>query len=654
MLLGIDTGGTFTDFVLVTGDGVRAHKVLSDPQAPDEVILRGIRELGLDPAVPKIVHGTTVATNAVLEGKTARVAYVTNRGFADVLTIGRQNRDQLYELKPESRIPPVPCELCFETGGRLAANGELLEPLEQPEIDRLVKKIIAAGVEAVAINLLFSFLDPELEKSIANSLPASLSVSRSSVVLPEYREYERGIATWLNAAVSPLLRGFLARIEEQIGADKLFIMQSSGETLSAIDAEQSGVRLLLSGPAGGIAAAAWVGLAMNQQRLLTLDMGGTSTDVAMVDGAVQLTTDGRVAGYPVAVPMVDLHTIGAGGGSIAWVDAGGMLHVGPESAGANPGPACYGLGGQSATVTDANLVLGRLVPDDFLGGAMPLDAKQSWQVLEKLGIQMGMDAARAAAGVVRVANEKMAGALRVISAERGYLPADFSLMSFGGAGGQHVCALAEALGIRMALVPRYAGVLSALGMLVARPGQRVSQAVLKDINKVDLVTVEKQFAALEDQARQRLAREGVTQREMTVTRQADLRYQGQSHALVLNWQAPELLADAFHTAHKSLYGHALKRGVELVTLRVAVHGPRPSFSVQPIIAAAKAGSSIAEAGTGQALHVWKRDELPSNWSAYGPALITETISTTYLAPGWTATMDTQGNLVLTRPETKQN
>ncbi len=202
MLLGIDTGGTFTDFVLVTGDGVRVHKVLSDPQAPDEVILRGIRELRLDPAVPKIVHGTTVATNAVLEGKTARVAYVTNRGFADVLTIGRQNRDQLYELQPDSRIPPVPCELCFETGGRLAANGELLEPLEQPEIDRLVKKIIAAGVEAVAINLLFSFLDPELEKSIANSLPASLSVSRSSVVLPEYREYERGIATWLNAAVS--------------------------------------------------------------------------------------------------------------------------------------------------------------------------------------------------------------------------------------------------------------------------------------------------------------------------------------------------------------------------------------------------------------------------------------------------------------------
>ncbi|MBV1875531.1 MAG: hydantoinase/oxoprolinase family protein, partial [Cycloclasticus sp.] len=328
MLLGIDTGGTFTDFVYIDDKGLRIHKVLSTPNAPEKAILQGIDELGVDDKSLLIVHGSTVATNAVLEKKGVRCCFVTNYGLADMLTIGRQARKELYNLNPKPEDPPVPQNLCLETGGRVSAQGELIEPLKDEQIAELVSKIKLLAPEAVAINLLFSFLDDAAEKRLEESMPDGVFVSRSSNVLAEYKEYERGMATWLNAYVGPLVIGYLDRLRKAVKALSVSVMQSSGGTIAAEQAGEQAVRMLLSGPAGGLMAALHIGQKAGFERLLTLDMGGTSTDVALLDGAISLTNEGQVEGYPVAVPMVDMHTIGAGGGSIAYVDSGGLLCVG--------------------------------------------------------------------------------------------------------------------------------------------------------------------------------------------------------------------------------------------------------------------------------------------------------------------------------------
>ena len=389
--LGVDTGGTFTDFVALDTEGrLRVHKVLSTPQAPERAILQGIREMGLDVTRLQLVHGSTVATNAVLEGKGVKTLYIGNHGFADLLSIGRQQRASLYDLQPLPVEPPVPSSCCLETGGRLDAQGRLLEPLTDDALAALCEQVAQLAPQAVAVNLLFSYLDPATEERIAAALPDDLFVSLSSRVLPEIREYERGMATWLNAWVGPRVRGYLQRLGLGMAGASVSVMQSSGDTVAAAQAADNAVRMLLSGPAGGLIAARHVGLAVGRERLLTFDMGGTSTDVALIDGEPRLTTEGHIGRFPVAVPMVDMHTIGAGGGSIAWIDAGGMLQVGPQSAGAEPGPACYGRGGTRPTVTDANLVLGRLQPDAFLGGEMQLDVAAATVAVGSLAVAMAV------------------------------------------------------------------------------------------------------------------------------------------------------------------------------------------------------------------------------------------------------------------------
>lgn len=346
LLLGVDTGGTFTDFVLFDGDTIRVHKCLSTPHAPEEAILQGIQELGLEPQSLTMIHGSTVATNAALEGKGVRTVFITNHGLADMLTIGRQARAELYNLQPSQTTPPVPRELCLETGGRLGADGSVIEALSGADIETLVSQLKQLKPEAVAINLLFSFLDDEFEKrieaAIAAEIPEEIFVSRSSAILPEYKEYERGITTWLNAWVGPLVERYLQRLRQGLPDTTITVMQSSGGTIAAEQAGALAVHMLLSGPAGGLAGAQYIGRDAGREKLLTFDMGGTSTDVALIDGDLRLTNEGHIGPYPVAVPMVDMHTIGAGGGSIAYLDAGGLLQVGPESAGAAPGPACYG------------------------------------------------------------------------------------------------------------------------------------------------------------------------------------------------------------------------------------------------------------------------------------------------------------------------
>jgi N-methylhydantoinase A len=651
LFLGVDTGGTFTDFVLWRDGRLQVHKVLSTPDAPDRAILQGIRELGLNPGELRLVHGSTVATNAVLEGKGVRTLFVTNRGFGDLLTIGRQNRAALYDLQPRPLPPPVPQRFCHETGGRLAADGTVVEPLSGEDLEALRQKVAELKPRAVAVNLLFSWLDDGAEQAIAAALPPDLFVSLSSRVLPEIREYERGMATWLNAWVGPLVQGYLRRLGEGVPGGRLSVMQSSGDTVAADQAGENAVRMLLSGPAGGLVAAWFVGRSTGREKLLTFDMGGTSTDVALVDGEPRLTREGRIGRWPVAVPMVEMHTIGAGGGSIAWLDGGGMLQVGPESAGADPGPACYGRGGRHPTVTDANLVLGRLLPEAFLGGGMRLDRTAAETALDELAAAMSCSRREAAAGVVAIADEHMARALRAISIQRGVDPAGFTLGSFGGAGGLHVCSLAEKLGMERAMVPVHGGVLSALGMLVARPGRQLPRTWLALLETLRESEVEAALERLAGEGLSALAAEGVPARDCELRPSLDLRYIGQSYTLEVAWGGCLAEAEeAFHRAHRRRYGHRMELPVELVNLRMAVRGRALPVTLEkpPASSPPEAVAKVAVVGMEKPVSCWRREELVPGVDLRGPAIVTETVATTWLAPGWRCQVDAVGNLLLER------
>ncbi len=652
-ILGVDTGGTFTDFVLLQDGRLRVHKVLSTPHAPERAILQGIRELGLEGDELLLIHGSTVATNAVLEGKGVRTVYITNRGLRDTLTLGRQARRDLYDLNPPLKAPPVPRELCLETGGRLSASGEELEPLTEADIAALRAEVERLEPQAVAINLLFSWLQAgrgdSAERRIEAAMPEGLFVSRSSRVLPEVREYERGITTWLNAAVGPLVTGYLQRLRDGAPQAHIAVMQSSGGTIAAAQAGEQAVHMLLSGPAGGLAGAQYVGAQAGCERLLTFDMGGTSTDVALLDGGeLRLTSEGRIGDYPVGVPMVDMHTIGAGGGSIARVDAGGMLQVGPESAGAAPGPACYGRGGDQPTVTDANLVLGRLRADAFLGGHMRLDMAAARAAVGRVAEPLGLDIETAAEGIISVANEHMARALRVMSVARGIDPRELTLACFGGAGGLHVCALAEALGMQRALVPVHAGVLSALGMLVAPRARHLSHTQTGLLDDNTDTALNAAFEALAAQGRTALRAEGVDESDIKSLPSIDLRYRGQSYAINLPWRGIEATRDAFHQRHQALYGHRLDLPVEQVTLRVKVQGESLRIPLASELRLDKKTSRAKLHGCEQDVDIVPRGALRQHQTLQGPALITETVSTTWLAPGWQCRADAAGNLQLFR------
>jgi N-methylhydantoinase A len=667
IVLGIDTGGTFTDFVLVKDNRLRIHKVLSTPAAPEQAILQGIAELGVHRLQGEeiyIIHGSTVATNAVLEGKGVRTAYITNHGLGDVLTIGRQARRELYNLQPVPQPLPVPRELCLETGGRLGANGEVVEPLEEDQLQRLRQTLEQLKPRSVAINLLFSFLDDSFEKRIAKAIPAGIFVSCSSQVLPEYKEYERGIATWLNASVGPIVQGYLARLlsglseTTQLDAVKtsgakiqVSVMQSYGGTIDVAQAGDQAVQLLLSGPAGGLAGAKYVGELAGRRRLLSFDMGGTSTDVALIDGDIVLTTEGRIGDYPVAIPMVDMHTIGAGGGSIASVDAGGLLQVGPQSAGADPGPACYGKGGRQATVTDANVVLGRLRPDRFLGGKMALDEAASYKAIEVLATQLSMGVVETAAGIINIVNEHMAKALRVMSVQKGIDPRQLTLTCFGGAGGLHVCALAEALDMTQAIVPIHAGVLSALGMLAAPRARHLSRTLNSPLDNIDSQQLETQFSQLAQSGSEALRKEGVAVQNIQTLRSVDLRYRGQSYALNVPWLDKQRSAQQFHQLHEQRYGHQLAQPLELVTARVKLTGKQPQIPLGAISTTKPNSKPMADQkitlpGISEQVSLYSRDKLPPEHIIRGPALITETVSTTFIAADWECSVDSFGNLML--------
>ncbi len=653
LVLGVDTGGTFTDFVLIRNGQIAIHKVLSTPDAPERAILQGITDLGIsseDYSNLTLIHGSTVATNAVLEGKGVRTAYITNRGFGDLLSIGRQARGELYNLQPQLKQPPLAANACLETGGRISADGKTLEPLTQADIDTLLTQLKTLKPDAVAINLLFSFLDECFEKQIEQAIPDELFSSRSSQILPEYKEYERGITTWLNAYVGPLVEGYLKRLGDALPGSAVSVMQSSGNTIEASQAGRTAVNMLLSGPAGGLSGAKTIGEMCGAHNLLTFDMGGTSTDVSLIQGELKLTSEGRIGDYPVSVPMVDMHTIGAGGGSIAWIDEGGLLQVGPQSAGASPGPACYGKGGSLPTVTDANLVLGRLQPQAFLGGEMILDYQKAVEAIEPIASVLDCSVIAAAEGIIRIANEHMVRALRVMSIQRGIDPKSTTLVSFGGAGGLHVCALANALGIRRSMVPIHAGVLSALGMLTAPRGRQLSHTLNCLLSAIEPKQLEVEYSRLFGQAQPAMQMEGVDISSLHALRSLDLRYQGQSYTLNITWADNESIAEVtkqFHQTHLQHYGHELSLPVELVNIRLQVTSQNEpmvwdQFSTKPVPQPhlVTLTDRLVEA------EHFERSELAVGYIVEGPAIITETVATTFIEDGWIAELDSHGNLRL--------
>ncbi len=658
MLLGIDTGGTFTDFVLAHDEEVRLHKVLSTPNNPAEAIAQGIEALALGSAIERgevrIIHGSTVATNATLEGKGVRTAYVTNRGFTDTLLIARQARSELYNLTPlEPKLAFDPT-MMIGTGGRLDANGDTVESLTDEDLNELVARVRELAPRSVAINLLFSYLDDSFERQIEARLSPLAFVSRSSFILPEYREFERGVTTWLNAWLGPLVADYLATLQRELAPSPLAVMQSSGGTIAAELAARRAVNLLVSGPAGGLAAACFVAARLGLDRLITFDMGGTSTDVSLIDGTPTLTTEGAVGPYPVAIPMADIHTIGAGGGSVAYLDEGGALNVGPQSAGASPGPACYGRGGRAPTVTDAHVVLGRLPESAFLGGRMALDVAAARDVMNAIARPMGITVEEAALGVLKVVNEHMTQALRLISVERGYDPRDFVLVCFGGAAGLHVCELAEALGNARILAPARGGVLSALGMLVARPQRQLSRTVRRQLSEFGKRKIAAVLDEIAMQGEHELRLEGHAIADLIRHPTLDLRYAGQSFTLNLPWQASldgsaRRIESRFHELHRRRYGHALSAPVELVNVRLQLEAPAPEVSLPAPVSASRPTAPLERelAGLGPT-RIYERASLPRGITLKGPAIITEEVATTLLKPQWEARVDDAGHLEIRR------
>ena len=655
--VGIDTGGTFTDLVVLRPDGVTVQKVRSTPDDPSRAILAGIEEMIGAPDEAEVVHGSTVATNAVLERKGARVALVATAGFEDVLRIGRQTRRELYNFLVEPRRPLVAEGLTFGIVERLDAAGEVLVPLADEAADQLAARLVDTGVDAVAVCLLHAYRNPVHEERIAARLEAAgLMVSASHRVLPEYREFERWSTTVVNAYVTPLMARYLTRLEERLGRGRLRIMQSNGGSISAAAAKAVAVQTILSGPAAGVVGARAAAEAAGYARVISFDMGGTSTDVSLVDGAVGMTTESTVGDFPVRLPVIDIHTVGAGGGSIAYVDTGGALRVGPRSAGADPGPVCYGRG-EELTVTDANLLLGRLDPDYFLGGRMALDCERTTQVAEAFAAGLGLPVRALAEGIVRVANANMERAIRVVSVQRGFDPREFALVAFGGAGGMHACEIADKLDIATVVVPRQAGVLSALGMLLADVTKDYSQTILEATDQVAPADLEARFEPLLERARADLAAEGFGGDRLVLERSLDVRYVGQSFEITVPWGANFRVE--FDARHERLYGYAnMKRATEIVNLRVRATGitskpTLPRAVIEGACPAVPGGRRLAwfdgrEVPT--ALYRW--EDLAPGTVADGPAVVAGGQATTIIPPSFRFRIDEFGDVVAVRAAAK--
>jgi N-methylhydantoinase A len=709
MRIGVDTGGTFTDCVVLTAGQVKVLKVFSTPADASSAIVQGVLRLAgeeslagsrrnkhprprgktAEPSVLEVIHGTTVGTNSLLERRGARVALITTAGFEDLLEIGRQARPRLYDLNVQREPPLAPRAWRFGVKERTAADGQILLPVSDAELRRLVRRVRNSGADSLALCFLFAFANPTHERRVAAALKSlGLPLSISNEILPEFREFERLSTVVINAYLAPRMGTYLRSLEHRMRAElrrhavssresghaaslpafthgRIYVMQSNGGISTAACAAAQPVRTILSGPAGGVVASAWLAQQIGLERAISFDMGGTSTDVCLLEGAPRTTNETSLAGLPVAVPVLDVHSVGAGGGSLARIDTGGALRVGPESAGASPGPICYGRGGAGLTVTDANLILGRLDPEHFLGGTFRLDAHAAELGFEKFLAGPARHAGFAsapelAAGILSVSNATMEKALRVITVERGYDPRDFALICYGGAGGLHAADLVRALGVPAVIIPQNPGAFSALGILLSDVVRDMSQSVLLSMPaggqpqmRALLHQIDRRFARLHRKALSELRREGFDADRAQPSHRLDLRYQGQSYELSVPFTTG--FRQDFHREHAKAYGYAYpERPMEIVNLRLRLVIPTPKSRARtmksgPARQAQEARIKTKPVWLGSKLHstgIYDRQRLASGARLRGPAVIVEYSATTVVPPDFACKVDEHLNLIL--------
>ena len=674
--LGVDTGGTFTDIALLNEETgyVDVAKIPSTPHDPSEAVIEGVRRLlgerEIDSkSISFFIHGSTVATNALLEQKGSRTALLTTRGFRDVLEIGRQSRPKLYDFKARKKPPLIPRELRFEVTERLKANGEVLIPIDQDEVRKIVGALKEQGIQSIAVCLLHSYInnvhEKMIQKIIHEEFPGAF-VTISSEVLPEFKEYERTSTVSANAYVLPKMKSYLNRLVESLKetgiSSDLYIMQSNGGIITSNSAMQIPARTVLSGPAGGILAGMTIVKTTPYKNLITIDMGGTSLDTALIEnGRPQYTTMSEIEGNPIKLPMIEMHTIGSGGGSIAWIDAGGALRVGPQSAGALPGPVCYNKGGDEPTVTDANVILGRINPGYILDGQMKMNVAQAREVMrKKIANPLGITVEEAAEGILKVVNANMVRGIRVISIEKGHDPRQFSLVAFGGAGPVHAVDIGKELGCQEIIVPPNPGITCAMGMLMADVRHDFVQTVLTNLAKLKLDEVNQIIAQLSQEAKEQLLSEGFTDNEIQLKLALDLRYFRQAYeieipvtTLTLDEQTINQAIDEFHLVHKKIYGFSREEEfIELVNIRLTAIGiiPKVQFGNKAERVNEKEESVMIRKVyfDGQFLDtkIINRSNLSSSSVLKGPAIIEQLDSTIVVYPNQTAETDLYGNLII--------
>ena len=675
--LGIDTGGTFTDIISRGPDGrLDVHKLLSTPEDPSRAIGDGVAAVLDDREVgQEVIHGTTVATNALLERQGASVAFVTTAGFEDLLWMRRQTRPQLYALEIDVEPPLVEQSHCIGVEERLDARGRVLSPLDDREVQRVVQTVADLQPDAVVVCLLHAYANEAHEQRLAAALrdvSRSWHVTTSCEVTATFREYERASTTTINGYVGPVMEQYLERLEQRLeSVERLEVLQSHGGRADAAQAGRLPVHTVLSGPAGGVVGALEAAKEIDIERIISFDMGGTSTDVSLADGEPTLTEEATIGGFPLQVPVIDIYTVGAGGGSIAYVDAGGAMRVGPRSAGAEPGPAAYDRGGNAPTVTDAHVALGSLRPDRFLGGRMTLNRERALEVVEELGARLGADSGETARGILEIADAAMARAIKVISLERGHDPRDYTLVAFGGAGGLHACRLAEILQMRQVLVPRFPGLLSATGMLRSDARRLYSQTVLVPLDEIfegdEARPLREVMHGFEQRAFREMGQPEMGQPGPQLMWTASFRYEGQSFAIALdvdwrsqskNWSDP---GARFEEEHERLYGYRAEgRTIELVDIRLEARREASRWTAD--YAEADGDGETADTSVGELLsidlgdgpesvRVVERAALSEKATLQGPAVITEYSGTTIVLKNWTVTR-ASGHLLIQR-DTKE-
>ena len=652
IVLGVDIGGTFTDFVLFDGKELKVHKVISTPDNPAEAVFDGIKSFAVTKEHMSIVHGSTVATNTLLERKGAKVALITTSGYEDVIEIGRQSRSSLYDLFITRELPLVPDVLRWGVQERVASTGEVISGVRKSDLKKICIELKKQGIKSVAVCFLFSYINPANEEVVVGELEQlGIHVSASSRILPEYREYERFSTTVVNAYVSPVMSKYLTSMEDGLETRNIRIMQSNGGSISTRAAKEMAVNCILSGPAGGVAGASGVAKLAGIKKIISFDMGGTSTDVSLCNGDVRLTTQTLINEIPIKVPVVDMVTVGAGGGSIAYIDPGGALRVGPQSAGADPGPVCYGKG-KEITVTDANLFLGRISAEFFLGGRMRLETDKLAGYMDRLAKKLELSSVRVAEGIIDIAIANMARAIKVISVEKGFDVREYTLVSFGGAGGLHACELAENLLIKQILVPKNAGVLSALGMTLTDIVKDYSKSVLLNAKEEDCKKIQNLFKPLISQGMRDVLSEGILKNRISVQVSVDMRYVGQSHELMLPFENGYI--KNFHKLHKKNYGYSnTNYETEVVNIRVRVIGKtrKPSLRKRGNINPLKGNALTRKTkcyyrGKWLKAGIYNRNNVQTHFRIKGPALIVEDTSTTFLPPGYNCNIDDYENLII--------